>query len=848
MRVTFGTKYNQMNYYQNVLQNKLNDMNAKIASGLKIQYGYQDSSINNQNLQLEYEQNTLSQGIDVAKKAQNSTLNTDKALSDLSQTMVQFKTKLIQAANEIHSPNSRTAIADDLAKLKDHIVSIANTSIGGEFLFAGSKVDRAPFNENGDYYGNDEKLRALISSNNLVPYNITGKQLFFGRDSDSQKSITTNIKMLNQNKLHPDVMDKINKTANPEEVYIKENDTLRDMIGDNDNDPSNDGKEYFYMRGVRPDGTAFKTKFSLDKGYSNPNNAIKVGDLLEEIGKQYGNTTNNKVVDVTLNAWGQIQIRDLKPGNSSIDFSLISSDKDVDNLEDLRSSGARITSFNKSPFLTDKSLSSIKNTNSNYDNRISFIPTAFIDKSNNPAIKNTKLSDLFGENVSQIQISGTRPNTKDGKINPEALEPFVVNIKDSTMSDLMDSIKEHFGGDIEVQLSNGRISFIDHNVTNKQHDSKTPPFDGEHGFSISLATLDENGMQTEGIPTDYENEYDKSFFTNEGSKLTGNVSQVLSDGTGFANPETKLSEVSGGSLVGQSYTFKLKDNNGIPIQAQVLFDEKGTYLKLPSKTPNKSEYIIPLYNPHDEPPAVSITKPDEVTYRQLMDAMSIALNYSNIEGKDYLSAENRDNSPTQANKDAFNNLLDNAKGKLTIDLDPSGKIQIQDKVNSMSRMKFMFYNDNTDDFSKQAIRNSSSNLTLNANNALVIDQPNIDFFHQLDDIIDSVRKGIYRPDTTSPNYNPDMRKLGVQNGLTLFDHLSDHVEKMISLNGAHSKTFENIIRRNEALKVQVESLKGDTIGTDIAETYNKFTNLTTNYNAVLSSTSKINQMSLVNYL
>lgn len=63
MRVTFGTKYNQMNYYQGTMQSKLMDMNTKIASGLKIQYGYQDSSVFNQNLKLEYEKSIWIRGL-----------------------------------------------------------------------------------------------------------------------------------------------------------------------------------------------------------------------------------------------------------------------------------------------------------------------------------------------------------------------------------------------------------------------------------------------------------------------------------------------------------------------------------------------------------------------------------------------------------------------------------------------------------------------------------------------------------------------------------------------------------------------------------------------------------------
>lgn len=55
-----------------------------------------------------------------------------------------------------------------------------------------------------------------------------------------------------------------------------------------------------------------------------------------------------------------------------------------------------------------------------------------------------------------------------------------------------------------------------------------------------------------------------------------------------------------------------------------------------------------------------------------------------------------------------------------------------------------------------------------------------------------------------------MRNLGIQNGITLIDHLSDHIEKMIAKNGTHGKAFENIIRRNEVLKTQVQSIRGET--------------------------------------
>lgn len=848
MRITFGTKYNQMNYYQGTMQSKLSDINTKIASGLKIQYGYQDSSVFNQNLKLEYEELNLDQGIDNSNTAYTRTLNTDKALAELSQTAVQFNTKLIQAANDIHSPTSREAIARDLEKLKEHMINIANTSIGGEFLFAGSNVKIRPFEPDGTYKGNNERLEALISSRNLMPYNITGNELFFGRDSDNYKTITTNIRKLNQSKLNPDIMDRIRRGDIPEEVYIKTTDTLRDLLGDDDKITNNNGKEYFYMRGVRPDGTSFKSKFSFDVGFEDEKNATKVQDLLDKIGKEFGNTSKNKVVDVSLNYWGQIEIKNLAPGNANLDFHLISSDKDVENLDELASIGAKVTSFQKSPFIGEYSQHTIMALRDNYDYRISKIPSTFLTKDNVPATLTTKVRDVLPEGVDTLVFAGTRPNTNDGKINPEPIEDLKITIDDSMQfRDIIKQVSTHFGGKLEGEMINGELVFRDNNVKNKDKDTYEPPFNGESGFSFSLSTYG-NGELLDGLRSDYKAEYDRLAFENRGSKLVSNVQQILSGGMGFANDDTKLSEVAGGSVDGQVYNLSLSDHNGVPLQARITLSNKdGSFLVIPDSKSNQ-EIHIPLYNPHDEPPAVSVTKADDLTYRQLMDAIGIALNYSNQDSQAYINTQLEDGTPTQEGKRAFESLLQAQQGKIEVTLTSQGRIQISDQMRSISRMKFMIYNDQSNDFSEQALRDHTTFLTFNANNALTIDQPDINFFDGLDEMIKAVRNGIYRPDAYGDNYVPDMRNIGIQNSIELFGHFSNHIEKMIAQNGAHGRSFENALRRNEVLKVQIASIKNDNIGTDMAQTYNHFSNLTTNYNAVLASTSRINQMSLVNYL
>ncbi|WRD23249.1 flagellar hook-associated protein FlgL [Helicobacter pylori] len=828
MRVTFGSKYNQMNNYQNALQNKINDANTQIASGLKIRYGYQNSDINNQNLKFQYEENTLDQGIDVAQNAYTSTLNTDKALQEFSKTMEAFKTKLIQSANDVHSETSRAAIANDLERLKEHMMNVANTSIGGEFLFGGSKVDRPPIDSNGKYHGNGEDLNALISSDNLVPYNISGQDLFLGADKDKHKLITTNIKLFNQNKLHPDVMDALEHSSLPEEVFIKPGDTLRELIGDNDKDPTNDPKEFFYLQGVRPDGSSFKEKFALDKAYQNKESATKVSDLLDKIAHAYGNTSQNKVVDVSLNNWGQIEIKNLTPGSENLDFHLISSDGDFDDLDALRSSGKRVTEYVKSAFVTDRSLSQVKAVPSMYNPKTLEIPSVFVTKDNVLANKNTKLSEIFGDSVETLKINASRLNeTSAIKIPnlPVYLDiPILLDVKNSTIKDLKDAIKERFNNEVDVEIeTNGRLRIIDNS-------SKESP------ISLALSTLDQKGLEAAGIPTNNASEYQKTYFNKEGAKLESNVAQIAQNGA--ANGSTKLSEAAKGSLENSVFNMKLNDVNGSFLKAQVILDNNGAFLSLPNGIK------IPLYDPTSAD--IQASKPNEVTYRQLMDAMSIALNYSNTDPAIYQQIS--DNPTSKESKERFIELLKQAKDNLSVNLNEEGKVIIQDNMHSNTKMQFMLFDKDANDFSQNALHSDKPSLKLNANNALIIDKPSVNFFDQLENTITSVRKGIYRPDALGDTYSSDMRNLGIQNGITLIDHLSDHVEKMIAKNGAHGKAFENIIRRNEVLKTQVQSIRGETTGTDMAETYNKFSNLTNNYNAVLASTNKINNLSLTKYL
>ncbi|MDE5603508.1 MAG: flagellar biosynthesis protein FlgL, partial [Helicobacter sp.] len=662
MRIGLASTYTMYQYHQNTSKSLLDDTMAKVQSGLKIQYGYQNTSAFNKTLALDYDITTLEQTKSIAENALSYNRNTDTALKDLVENMTNFKTKLIQGGNDIHSETSRLAIAKNLRAIRDHFLSIANTSIGGEFIFGGTATTTPPFNPDGTYNGNNATLNALIGSNNSLPYNITGQELFFGSDNDTNRIISTNVPKFNQRELHPEIMDPNHSTGQGREVYITAEDTIRDLVGDNDGDPNNDRQEVFYITGRRADGTAFKSKFAM-------NTTSKVQDLLDRIGREFGNTEVSKVVDVSLNQWGQIEIKDLTSGRSNIEFYMISSNAQdpnengpnanppgdnvgVADIDRLFRVSAKVNTYVQSPFLGSFANSRNLSVRDYNDHRINTLYSSFRTEDNKFATTSTRLKDVLPNNVTKFQLGGRKANTDidtpGAEIPNNQLIDFTIN-DTTTIQDLMDFIKTTYsdgGGDVDVQFSDGKIIVIDNKVSKKSppdRDDKDLPYTGSSSLFVALIANDANNNEVLSFRNNYDIEYDRSNFSKDGAKLTSNVSQIIRNTNEYATMNTKLSEVAGGNLDGHTYNFEVKDVNGIPISGKIELKESGSVMTISSPTQINNHTIqnieIPILNPNGNPPQVNNTKTpaNEVTYQQLADTLGIVMNLSNSNQTDLQS-------------------------------------------------------------------------------------------------------------------------------------------------------------------------------------------------------------------
>ncbi|NCC88381.1 MAG: flagellin, partial [Clostridia bacterium] len=403
---------------------KLYDVNQQVHSGSKIQQSYQDTSIYIDAMRLNYEITTLEQSIDSSSKAKNFANNIDTTLNSFTSKLDEFKTKLTQAANASNSQTSLDAIANELEAYKKELINLANTSINGQFLFSGSALSTKPISADGTYHGNAESLTAVVGSGVELTYNVDGKSLFLGKDSDYSKVVSTNVAMYNQTKLHPDIMDNSGTDLTSSEVYITSEDTIRDLVGDTDSDTTNDPNAVFYLAGRKSSGETFSTKIQLSLTSS-------VEDLLESVGTAYGNTGTNKAVNVEMNAHGQIEVTDLTTGNQTLEMSLFGAidrsaatgvvgNADQANVNDLAAqTTVDIIAFNSSNYATTNSLpDAINYTQRGFEkdgNTLTSNVSQVVKQSSEYATSATKLSEVAGSstlngkalNIDYKTINGT---------------------------------------------------------------------------------------------------------------------------------------------------------------------------------------------------------------------------------------------------------------------------------------------------------------------------------------------------------------------------------------------------------------------------------------------------------
>lgn len=750
MRITNKLNtYNSINQVQTGMKNLYKSYN-QLSSGLQIQNSYEGAGMYITNARLEYEYATLSQIEDASKLADELMKNTDSTMSEMEKLLTQFKVKVTEAANATQTPTSREVIAKELETIRQQIVDLANTSVNGQFLFSGSLTNTKPFDYSGNYYGDDKRLNIVTGDGVKNAYNIPGYDLFYKADNDFKKQITTNVSFTDNR--YDLVQDSSKKR------YLTGDDKISYLIGLNYvKDNTNGGLEWdkdfeqqpmdfpptaLYVQGVKPDGTSFKSAVLVQ-----PTDTIQ--GMLEQIGALYGNTTTSKVVDVSINKSGQIQITDLKQGNTVLDFHAVAYTPQFENRESLK-------------------------------NAIDNMPQ------NKPPMS---------------------------------------------------------GADLTNQVLQG--AFNNNNITNLNNQPVQVTIDGKN-YNLNLHKTDfifSKMTDTEGNDANGA-DYDNVYFETKNNKVIGNVSQVLKDGGAYATDSTKLSEVATGNLANTTLTLQVNSRAGNTYNVSINLDTSQVSYQ------NAAGQTITFPIMHTDPTTLNsgvVTPTNEITYRQLNDIIGLFAD-------DRQPAATIPTNNNQIDVNGYNTLSQafaTSRVSVNVDMDYKGRITVTDRLSAGTNIKialtdsrsgvFTFPNNNLTTTAKTI---TGSALSFSANNALIIDEPHNDLINDLETMIQAVRYGYVRADSTGAY----PRNTGMQGALERLDHLNEHIIKQRTIIGADQKAMSDTKKKVMTLKVNVKSTQNEVIGADLPEVYSQLMQQQLTYQAALKASTTLSQLSLLNYM
>ena len=152
------------------------------------------------------DQTTFTAGYLQSLSAVQGQLSTaDSTLSSVTTSLQRAISLGVEGANGTLSDSNRAAIANQLQGIQSELVSLANTSYEGRFVFAGTQTNAAPYVVDSSepsgvrYVGNDNVNQVSIGTGYNLTVNMPGSQLFSATGNDVFLAINNLIKSLQTN-------------------------------------------------------------------------------------------------------------------------------------------------------------------------------------------------------------------------------------------------------------------------------------------------------------------------------------------------------------------------------------------------------------------------------------------------------------------------------------------------------------------------------------------------------------------------------------------------------------------------------------------------------------------------
>lgn len=184
---------NILSNIQNTLS-KISKLHDQLSSGYRVRFPSDDAVVATRASNIDSSLRELEQykrNMDHAESLINAY---DSSLEEISSVYNRIRELLVKGANSTLSDDDRSAIAEELSKLKEHIRGIVNTKLGNDYLFGGYMTDTQPVDENYNIVITPEasKRRFVNVLSYKIEFGITARDVLITKNQKSVFDVLDN--------------------------------------------------------------------------------------------------------------------------------------------------------------------------------------------------------------------------------------------------------------------------------------------------------------------------------------------------------------------------------------------------------------------------------------------------------------------------------------------------------------------------------------------------------------------------------------------------------------------------------------------------------------------------------
>jgi flagellar hook-associated protein 3 FlgL len=180
-RVSENSSVHAVNYAVGRTKGKVEDLQMK-GSTLKRITKPSDDPIGNVELLALRSQNVDSvQYMRNLNFAQTQLSLAETVVEEITDILVKAKELAVGQASSIYSADVREGVAKEIHQLRQQALGLANKRVGNRYLFAGQSILTRPFDQDGKFQGDNNKIHIEVNKDVFIPINITGGELFFSK-------------------------------------------------------------------------------------------------------------------------------------------------------------------------------------------------------------------------------------------------------------------------------------------------------------------------------------------------------------------------------------------------------------------------------------------------------------------------------------------------------------------------------------------------------------------------------------------------------------------------------------------------------------------------------------------